>query len=151
MRKILLTTAFLALAGQSAFARPPVAELDGRAPFIGAVLTSSQTATVRSLTAGWRRDAVAAHAALVQLHREEQDLVETNGPVETATLDAVLRDEETIDRTLAAERVHNELAIHDLLSPGQLTDASRTVVVWARPSGGMAVPGGTRDGVASIR
>ena len=151
MKEIILTTMFVALAGHAAEARPPLAELDGRAPFIGAELSTSQTEAVRTLTAAWRRDAVAAHAALADLHRAEQDLVEANGPVDTATLKAVLAHEEAIDQTLAMERVRNEIAIHDLLSPAQLTEAARTVVVWARPIRTAFAAGGPRDSAAATR
>ena len=133
MRMLALTTMLLTLAAAPSLARPPAAELDGRAPFIGPTLTSSQTKTVRLLTAAWWRNEAVAHAKFAHLYREEQDLVEVGGPIAQAHLDAVLEQEQTIDRSLAAERVSNEIAIHDLLSSEQLLDASRTTVVWARP------------------
>ena len=133
MRMLALTTMLLTLTAAPSLARPPAAELDGRAPFIGPTLTSSQTKTVRLLTAGWRRNETAAHTTLAHLYREERDLVEVDGPIAQADLDAVLEQEQTIDRSLAAERVSNEVVIHNLLSSEQLLDASRTTVVWARP------------------
>ena len=87
----------------------------------------------RHVTSVRRSNETAAHATLARLYREELDLVEVDGPIAQADLNAVLEQEQTIDRSLAAERVSNEVAIHNLLSSEQLLDASRTTVVWARP------------------
>ena len=151
MKKILLTTLFVTFTGQTALARPPIAELDGRAPFIGADLTASQTRTARSLAENWKRDASSARAALSHLRGEEQDLVQSSGPVSKAALAAILAQEEGIDRSLAAERVKNEMVIHNMLSREQLLDASRTIVVWARPSSNRIAANGTHGDPATAQ
>ncbi len=90
----------------------------------GITLTDEQKSTLRTLMQDGHAGSRALRQQLRAVHEQIETTLLSSGTVTAATLTPLVQQQEALMQQLDAQRIAREVAVHDMLTPAQLSQAS---------------------------